>query len=263
MNDPVDDQVAAAVEAVKASIPVADTLGVYLYGSAVAGGLKPDSDLDIFVVARRRLTRDEKRALVDRLMPLSGRATRPPAWRPLEVTVAAQSDLRPWRYPPCMDLQFGEWLREQFLAHDQGLAASVSPDLAIVVTMVCDSGRALEGPPPRELLDPVPPGDLRRAMTDALPALLEDLEDDTRNVILTLARVWVTAATGRILSKADAAEWAIDRLAAEVSSPLAWARQLYVGGGFGPWNDLKAVRRAIAAMQDEIGRLVGEPSETA
>jgi len=263
MNDPVDDQVAAAVEAVRASVPVADTLGIYLYGSAVAGGLKLDSDLDILVVASRRLTRDEKRAVVDRLMPVSGRATRPPAWRPLEVTVVAQSDLRPWRYPPHMDLQYGEWLREQFLADDQGLAASVSPDLAVVVTMVRDSGRALEGPPPRELLDPVPPGDLRRAMTDALPALLEDLEEDTRNVILTFARVWVTTATGRILSKADAAEWAIDRLAPAVSPPLAWARQLYVGGGFGPWDDLQAVMRTVAAMQYEIGRLVGEHSERA
>ena len=100
-------------------------------------------------------------------------------------------------------------------------------------------------------------------MTDALPALLEDLEEDTRNVILTLARVWVTAATGRVLSKADAAEWAIDRLAPEVSPPLALARQLYVGGGFGAWDDLQAVMRTVAAMQYEIGRLVGEHSETA
>jgi streptomycin 3"-adenylyltransferase len=258
MNDPVDDQIAAAVEAVRASIPVADTLGIYLYGSAVAGGLKPDSDLDILVVTSRRLIRDEKRALVDRLMPISGRATRPPDWRPLEVTVVAQSDLRPWRYPPLMDLQYGEWLRGQFLAGDLGLAPSVSPDLAVVVTMVRESGRAIEGPPSRELLDPVPRGDLRRAMTDELPALLKDLEHDTRNVILTYARVWVTTATGRFLSKADAAEWAISRLAPEVSEPLARARELYVGGGFGSWDDLQAPRRTVAAMRYQIDRLVGE-----
>jgi predicted nucleotidyltransferase len=34
--------------------------GVYLYGSAVHGGLRPDSDLDVFVVAGRRLTADEQ-----------------------------------------------------------------------------------------------------------------------------------------------------------------------------------------------------------
>lgn len=258
MNDPVDDQIAAAVEAVRASIPVVDTLGIYLYGSAVAGGLKPDSDLDLLVVTNRRLTRDEKRALVDRLMPISGRATRSADWRPLEVTVVAQSDLRPWRYPPLMDLQYGEWLHEQFLAGDLGLAPSISPDLAVLVTMVRESGRAIDGSPPRELLDPVPRDDLRRAMTDELPALLEDLEHDTRNVILTIARVWATTATGRILSKADAAGWAISRLAPEASEPLIRARELYVGGGFGRWDDLQAVRRTVAAMRYEIDHLVAE-----
>lgn len=258
MNDPVDDQIAAAVEAVRASIPVGDTLGIYLYGSAVAGGLKPDSDLDMLIVASRRLIRDQKRGLVDRLMPISARATRPQAWRPLEVTVVAQSDLRPWRYPPLMDLQYGEWLRGQFLADDLSLAPSISPDLAVVVTMVRESGRAIEGPPPRELLDPVPLGDLIRAMTDELPALLEDLEQDTRNVILTYARVWVTTATGRFLSKDEAADWAISRLTPEASEPLARARDLYVGGGFGSWNDLQAARRTVAAIRYEIDRLVGD-----
>jgi streptomycin 3"-adenylyltransferase len=257
MNGPVDDQIAAAVEAVHASIPVADTLGIYLYGSAVAGGLQPDSDLDTLIVASRRLIRDEKRALIDRLMPISGRATRPPAWRPLEVTVVAQSDIRPWSYPPLMDLQYGEWLRGQSLADDLSLAPSISPDLAVVVTMVRESGRAVEGPPPRELLDPVPEGDLIRAMTDELPALLKDLEQDTRNVILTYARVWATTATSRFLSKADAAEWAIGRLDPEVSEPLARARDEYVGGGFGSWDDLPAARRTVAAVRNEIDRLVG------
>lgn len=257
MSDPVADQVAAAVDALRASLPVADTLGIYLYGSAVAGGLKPDSDLDLFVVTRRRLTPREKRSAVDGLMPLSGGATRPPAWRPLEVTVAAQGDLRPWRYPPQMELQYGEWLRDQFLSDDRRLAATESPDLAVQVTMVRDSGRALLGPPPGELLDPVPTHDLRRAMTDELPALLANLEGDTRNVVLTYARIWVTAATGRVVSKAEAAEWAIGGLAPAVRPPLARARALYLGGGFGPWEDLQAVRATVASIHDEIRRLVG------
>lgn len=262
MTDPVDAQIAEAVNAMRASIPIADTLGIYLYGSAVAGVLKVDSDLDIFVVTGRRLSRDEKRAVVGRLMPISGRATRPPAWRPLDVTVAAHGDLRPWKYPPHMDLQYGEWLREQFLANDLGLAPSVSPDLAVLTTMVRDSGRAIEGPTPRTILDPVPWMDLRRAMTDGLPALLNDLEDDTRNVILTVARIWVTIATGRIVSKADAADWAISRVAPELRPPLALARDLYLGGGFGPWDDMEAVMTTVTAVRYEIGRLVGEPGET-
>ena len=43
----------------------AEVAGVCLHGSAVLGGLRPDSDLDVFVVARRRATDRERRNLLD------------------------------------------------------------------------------------------------------------------------------------------------------------------------------------------------------
>jgi hypothetical protein len=49
-------------------------------------------------------------------------------------------------------------------------------------------------------------------MADELPSLVADLESDTRNVLLTLARMWTTVATGRIVSKDAAAAWALERL---------------------------------------------------
>ena len=39
-----------------------------------------------------------------------------------------------------------------------------------------------------------------------LPALLADLANDTRNVLLTLARIRTTVASGEIRSKDDAAD---------------------------------------------------------
>ena len=87
-------------------------LGVYLHGSAVLGGLRPTSDLDILVVLKRRTSATERRALVERLLDLSGaRARRGPA-RPVELSVVVQSDVRPWRYPPSQEFLYGEWLRE-------------------------------------------------------------------------------------------------------------------------------------------------------
>jgi predicted nucleotidyltransferase len=40
-------------------------LGCYLHGSAVRGGLKPASDVDVLVVIRQRMDDRERRALVD------------------------------------------------------------------------------------------------------------------------------------------------------------------------------------------------------
>lgn len=45
---------------------------------------------------------------------------------------------------------------------------------------------------------------LSQACRDALPALLENLQADTRNVVLTLARMVITVTTGQIVSKDEA-----------------------------------------------------------
>jgi hypothetical protein len=61
-------------------------------------------------------------------------------------------------------------------------------------------------------------------MRDGAPALLGDLDTDTRNVLLTLARMWMTATTGEMRTKDAAANWALDRLPKEYRRPLARAR---------------------------------------
>ena len=53
---------------------LADALvGAYLHGSAAVGALRPTSDIDLLVVARRSTTPAEKRALIERLLSVSGR----------------------------------------------------------------------------------------------------------------------------------------------------------------------------------------------
>ena len=49
-------------------------------------------------------------------------------------------------------------------------------------------------------------------MMSAVDDVLRGLDDDTRNMILTLARIWSSLATGDIRSKDDAAAWALERL---------------------------------------------------
>lgn len=202
--------------------------GAYLFGSATAGGLRPTSDLDVLGVLQRRSTRDERRRLVDALLELS---TKP---RYLEVTLVVASEVRPWRYPPRMELQYGDWWRSE-LERGEEPWPRTNPDLATLLAMVLRTGRTLHGPPAEDLLDPVPVEDVRRAAADGLDKLLEDLESDTRNVLLTLARIWVTAETGEIRPKDEAAAWAV---AQSPSEALERARALYLAGGYGTWDDL-------------------------
>ena len=243
------DQVAAVVELVDTAVGPA-MLGAYLFGSAVDGGLKPDSDVDLFGVVQRRLTADERRQIIEGLLPLSGRETRRPSWRPIELTLVVHDELHPWRYPPRFDLQYGEWLRPAFLAADLQPWPPANPDVAVLATMVIRRSEALVGPAAIELLGPVPRADLLRAMTDELPTLLGDLEIDTRNVLLTLARMWMTAATGVVRPKDVAARWAAERLPVEHRPLVLRARSGYLGEVDDRWDDLAAVH----SVADELRR---------
>lgn len=253
---PVAAQADAALEALTEALAPGMVLGVYLYGSAVTRGLRPDSDLDLFGVLRRRLTDAERAALVGGLVPISWRAERPLDWRPLELTLVVTDEVRPWRYPPRFDFQYGEWLREELLAGDHEPPAGPHPDVALRVRMVLDGGRPLIGPPAAALLEAPPQADVARAMLDELPSLLADLDTDTRNVLLTLARIWTTVATGELRSKDAAADWAIDRIAKAHGAVLSRARAAYLVGGEEAWEPA-VVRSAATELVARIREASG------
>ncbi|CAL9309958.1 aminoglycoside adenylyltransferase family protein [Streptomyces sp. SudanB52_2052] len=222
-------------------------LGVYAHGSATLGGLRPHSDVDVLAVVREPTTHGQRRALVEELLKVSGRGR-----RPVEMTVVVQDRVRPWRYPPTCDFLYGEWLREDF---ERGAVPDPgpNPDLAPVLTMVLLADAPLHGPRPAELLDPVPAADLRRAIAEGVPELMAELETDTRNVLLTLARVWSTLETGGIRSKDAAAAWAIERLPAAHRPVLVRARAVYLGDEDEQWDDLdvRPCAQHLARMIEE------------
>ncbi|MEV0254496.1 aminoglycoside adenylyltransferase family protein [Streptomyces sp. NPDC050732] len=232
-----------------------DIAGVYAHGSAVLGGLRPHSDIDVLVVVRRRTTAGQRQALTDGLLALSGGGAPGEALRPVELTVVVQDDVRPWTYPPRCEFQYGEWLRDAYL-RGRTPEPGPSPDLALLVTMVLRGRAPLLGPEPGRVLDPVPAADVTRAMVAGVPELLAELDTDTRNVLLTLARVWTTLATGDITSKDGAADWALARLPAEHRPVLVRARAVYLGEEEECWDDLlPQVKPHAQYVVREIDRL--------
>ena len=256
--DATGEQSEAASAALRRGLVEARLIGLYLYGSALAGGLRPDSDLDLLVVTDRRLRAEEKARVVEGLLPISGRETRPLAWRPLEVTIVAQPEVRPWRYPPRMELQYGEWLRDALEAGDVPEPAP-NPDLAPLLAAARANGKPLLGPPAESILSPVPLADLRRAGVDSVPGLLADVDGDARNVLLTLARIAFTLGTGELAAKDAAAAWAASRVPAPHQAVLDLARELYLAGRDPEdWGeDLPAARAAAEHLATEIRRAAG------
>jgi predicted nucleotidyltransferase len=231
-------------------------LGMYLHGSAAHGGLKPASDVDLLVVTSRSLSEVERGSLVAGLLSLSGPGA--DGRRSVELTVVAHSQVRPWRYPPQADFLYGDWLRAEIEANGPPQPGSM-PNLAIEIPQVLASRNIVSGPDPEVLLDPVPISDTVRGGLDSIPSLLSDLHQDTRNVVLTLARIWATTATGHVMSKESAAKWALDRLPARDRPVLEHALHLYLTSTYAeeaPWTEelRKRVDGHVRAVLGEVER---------
>ncbi len=132
----------------------------------------------------------------------------------------------------------------------------------MLITMVMLANTPLLGPPPAQIFDPVPYDDLLSAMVGEIDRLRGDIDSDTQNVILTLARIWSTVATGAIRSKDAAADWVLDRLPEEHRPVLARARAIYVGDQAEQWDDLEDhIGPHADYVVAEIRRLVHATSE--
>ena len=80
------DQLDAVVDVLRRILGDA-VVGMYLYGSAVRGGLRSRSDLDVLVVVDGQLSLDQRRSLTAELLDVSVQPDSGGRGRPIEVTV--------------------------------------------------------------------------------------------------------------------------------------------------------------------------------
>lgn len=116
-------------------------------------------------------------------------------------------------------------------------------------TMVLLGGGRLAGPPPAQIFDPVPRADYLDAILRDVGTVDEFLPWDTRNVVLTLARIWSAVATAAVYSKEEAADWALPRLPEEHRAVLELARAAYRGDVKDSWED---IRSQVDAYADHV-----------
>lgn len=230
-----------------------DLLGVYLYGSSLVGGLQKYSDIDLFVVTNRATTSDEREKLIANLLQISGIYMRS-SKRPIEMTIVEKTRINPWRYPPHFDFQYGDWLRDTF---EDGItepwASKEMPDLAIIITQVLLKSQTLYGQDAKQVLAPVPYHDFMRALTHEVNRLAPELEDDTRNVLLTYARIWSTLQTNTIRSKTAAADWVRDQLPVEQQFVMKRAKSICMGLEEEYWDDIyELIKPCADFMLDKI-----------
>ena len=125
---------------------------------------------------------------------------------------------------------YGEWLRDDM---ERGYVPQpfADPDNAVLLWQARMHSLPLteENPAIESLLPPIPFSEIRLAIREALPNLLASIKGDERNVLLTLSRMWYTAATRELTSKDNAALWAESRVPEPFATLLAKARNAYLG----------------------------------
>lgn len=181
------------------------------------------------------------------------------------MTIVAKSDINPWRYPPSFDFQYGDWLRRKF---EGGIIEPWStkemPDLALLITQILLASKTLLGPNPDQLLCRVPYQDFIMATAHVSKDLMSDINSDTRNVLLTYARIWSTLKTDAIRSKLAAADWAIDRLPEKYRPVIKRARAIYTGKENEYWDDIQSLVKLCADfMLSQINQQISmvEPTD--
>jgi hypothetical protein len=186
-------------------------VGVYLHGSFGGGYADAWSDVDFLVLTTRDLDPAEESRLQTFHAELYADGPKPWAQR-LDGS-----------YAPA------EWFgridpeRRAFLYLDNGSSHLIRDphcNTAVIRHLVREHSVVLAGPDPRTAIDPISPTDLRAEAHTTLEGYVAWLERDRASFrgwdqayfVLTVCRLLLTAQTGEIAGKAQAAEWATREL---------------------------------------------------
>jgi len=226
-------------------------VGLYVYGSLVAGGFEADiSDIDLIAV----LADDPSDELSTRLERMhDSLAGRYPDWADrIEVVYVAQTRLRkPHEEIPRMAvISPGEPFH----------LVSAGPEWLLTWYPAREEGVALVGPAISTIIPEIPQDEFLEALRGRLREFRAGLEDDASRgscayTVFTVCRGIYTLEFRRRPSKIRAAEWVADKYpewAALIESAAGWRKQRWTPHG----PDRGAVadtRRFVEVMTDGIG----------
>jgi predicted nucleotidyltransferase len=197
-------------------------VGMYLYGSLASGDFDPEtSDIDFVVVTNGNLPAET----VAQLQGMHARLhADDPRWaRKLEGAYLPQSDLR--RYDPAS-------MPYPFLNEGRFYMAAQGSDWVIQRHVLREQGVMVAGPRIRDMIDPVRPDDLRRAVLGVLHEWWAPILEDPAFIregghqafaVLTMCRALYTLEHGAIASKPVCAGWAKGSLGAQWEALITWA----------------------------------------
>ena len=217
--DTADADIAAFVNAVvegsRRVLVDAGFVGAYLHGSLSQGSYyRAKSDLDVLFVVDRSVDNETRRCWAEEMCDYSDER---PTLGDIETSVLLRSSARDFVHPLPYEVHFSEeWktsIRDGSRQFDQ---ASVDPDLAAHIMIVCSSGVVLDGAPIGDVFGVVSTEDFRDAAIDDVRWIVsgENLVESPFYGVLNCCRFLAHERIGWEvpMSKEAGAEWALEAI---------------------------------------------------
>ena len=219
-------------------------VGIYLHGSAAMGCFNPEkSDIDFIIVVGRPLSDPIKKAYMETVVECNALG---PA-KGIEMSVVLRNVCNPFVYPTPFELHFSmahlTWYKrdsDDYIRKMNG----VDKDLAAHFTVINKRGICLYGLPVKEVFEEVPVNDYMDSLWEDISGARENITKNTMYLTLNLARVLAYKEEGRVLSKKEGGEWAVNNLPVQYKPLITDALAEYVESADVVYDEVLAGRYA-------------------
>ncbi len=190
----------------------ANLVGVYLHGSLAMGCFNPKlSDVDFIVVVERKLSVDEKKEIVRKILKISESVDVPK--KGLEFSVVLLKYTKNFVYPTPFELHFSkDWKSAYEKGEIDYTKENRDPDLASHFTVIRERGIVLWGKPIDEVFGYVDEKYYLSSLLEDVRSSLDSLHDDSVYFILNFCRVLQYMSEKKVSSKKEGALWAMKNL---------------------------------------------------
>ena len=230
--------------------------GIYLHGSLAMGCFNPVvSDLDYLAVVKQEVPVAEKKAVVEYLLSLHDRT---PAGD-IEMSIVLERYLHNFVYPTPFELHCSSSWSERFINGEVDFTVTkTDEDLAAHSMVILERGVRLFGKPIAEVFTDT--AHIKEAFRKSLlfdaGYLFEAYERNPLYTTLNLCRNLAYMREGKVLSKAEGADWALDNLPADFSPLITSAKNRYLGTGEGEM-DAELLEPFVGFVKKEFDDMLG------
>lgn len=203
-------------------------VGIYLHGSLAMGCFNQNkSDIDIIIVAKQKLTRDENRAIAKQLLMLHDEI---PSGRGIELSIVLETIARDFVYPTPFEFHYSDYHRERYQNdEDYNCGGFEDPDLAAHFTVIYQRGVTVYGRPIHAVFKSVDRTFYLQSILTDIANAPDEIVDSPVYSTLNLCRVLLFLRQGLVSSKKEGGEWGLNALPDKFHHIICYCLEEYSG----------------------------------